>query len=206
MTDNTPEVVISAGKPRWWAAIAVLPVVLLLGAIGWILSQTLLRQGQAGAVVIVGLAGVVAIAGLIGYVAMAIRNFRIVAAGSRISFTNWRGRTATFDRSDIRQVVIRQIDVGRTSTPRSAPVTGLDGRVLARWGAKGAAGKQLLPLWRQLGIQPDESVTDPVRAKDIRTEYPGSVSWATAHTTWTGVLMLVVLLGLIVGYQVVIHP
>lgn len=203
MTDANPDLVIGAGSLRWRRALALLPILLLGIALLWSRSEHLIRDGQGGVVVIIGLTFVAVMGALFGYVAMAIRNFKIVVTGTRVSYTNWRGHKSSFDRSEIKEVVIRLISVGGGSYARSALVIGLDGVALARWGAQGDAGERLAPLWQQLGIQPDESVTDPVRAKDIRNEYPGSVSWATAHTTWTGVVMLIVIVGLIVGYAVI---
>jgi hypothetical protein len=178
--------VIGAGRLNL-GAMARAPLVALMVLIVTVvvaLGFTAIRDGQGYLAAILGIAFLSPFA----YLGLAMRNFKIVAIGKDVSFTNWRGRTIRFSRSRIKEVVIRRVRLGGSAYPM-ALVIGLDGKVIARWGANGAAGERLIPLWRQLGIEPDKSVSEPLGVKALRTEYPGSVSWVTAHTRLTSFLV-----------------
>ena len=160
---GTARLVIGAGKPKWRAMTPVLAVLFVITIFGLIRAVQPVRDGQGGLVVIIGLAFLAPF----GYLGLSMRNFRIVASGEEVRYTNWWGRTTRFDRTQISEVLIRTVRVGG-QTFRTALVIGLDGSALARWGANGAAAERLVPLWQQLAVQPDESITDVFSAKELR--------------------------------------
>jgi hypothetical protein len=131
------------------------------------------------------------------------RNARLDFGDGQISRTNLFGQTKTWALSDVGTVLaVRSLVAFMQPPSDNLFVLDTAGRTIIRASDQRWAPSQMRALVDAIGHTP-VILDHPVRAKAVRSDYPGAVSWTEAHPAAVAFLSVGAFLLLFVGVLVV---
>jgi hypothetical protein len=184
------------------------PLIYLLGGmsvVGGILTVAVISQGVTSLLDsrALGAGATMLLAGGFGFVYLQLwqRNARLLVGEDIFGFQDILGRGHTWTASEVSAIVDVTILYYRRTAQRAIYVIGLDGRRLMALNPLAWSPSAVDRIARAAG-KPVEVRTDPVKATAFRKEFPKAMSWFSAHSMFTGVLVALGLLVVVIAIPV----
>lgn len=128
---------------------------------------------------------VVGSAAIGGYMRLHVRKARIFVTEDQFGRSDWLGRQRLWPRSAVGRVVQGPVSIGGAEDTIGGSHTADSSLVILILGVDGSTLESLSPeqwsesdlrlLWKELGMEPTEGWTEPLRPEKLRKRFPGAV-------------------------------